>query len=319
MPSPQLSAPKRSGKTRVGLGVLLAVCSSLLSAMETTENPTDPNLHFVTTSEARVAYRVDGQGPGLVLVPGTGGNSESNWAHLVSAFSADWKVVRPEYSGAGHTHDDGTPLTVEKVAAQVVAAARDAGASPFDLVGYSLGASIAAYIAAEYPQDVNSVVLLAGFASGDNSRARLQFQLWKDLIQHDLQSMARLVILNGFSPDYVASMNDAQIAELTDIIVAINDWPGMLRQIDLDLSLDIQKQLPQIQKPVLVIGCTHDQLVPVEQVKAFAAAISGSEYLELNSGHLAFVEKADEFAQMTREFLFKQRNTEESKKAIDSQ
>lgn len=268
--------------------------------------PTD-NLHFTEIPGAKVAYRVDGEGPGLVLIPGTGGNSESNWGHLLAPFVSDWKVVRPEYSGAGHTTDDGEPLSVEKVAEQIVAAARAADAVPFDVVGYSLGASLAAYIAAEYPEEVNSVVLLAGFASGDDSRARLQFGLWKDLIANDLHSMARLVLINGLSPAYLSAMSDQQIEELTEIIVTINDWPGMLRQIDLDLALDIRKQIPKILKPTLVIGCTHDQMIPAPQVKALAAQIEGAEYRELDSGHLAILEKAEEFAQITREFLLKQR------------
>lgn len=34
----------------------------------------------------KVSYQVDGNGPGLVLVHGTGGDGESNWGHLVERF-----------------------------------------------------------------------------------------------------------------------------------------------------------------------------------------------------------------------------------------
>jgi len=109
-------------------------------------------------------------------------------------------VVRPDYSGSGATVDDGQPLSVEILAAQVVGAARAAGAVPFDLVGFSLGASLATYIAAEYPAEVRSVAVLAGFASGRNSRFKLQFGLWRDLIGGDVGALAKLMVLTGMSP-----------------------------------------------------------------------------------------------------------------------
>jgi pimeloyl-ACP methyl ester carboxylesterase len=84
----------------------------------------------VEVGAAKIAYRVDGAGPGLVLVHGTGGNSETNWNQLVGRLSESRTVVRPDYSGSGATIDDGTPLTVAALAAQVVAAAENAGATP---------------------------------------------------------------------------------------------------------------------------------------------------------------------------------------------
>lgn len=97
-------------------------------------------MKFVEIGGVQVSYRVDGDGPGLVLVHGTGGNADTNWAHLLPVLTRRWTVVRPNYSGSGETRDNGGPLAVEALAAQVVGAAQAAGAVPFDLVGFSLGA-----------------------------------------------------------------------------------------------------------------------------------------------------------------------------------
>lgn len=258
---------------------------------------------MVEIDRAKVSYRVDGHGPGLVLVHGTGGNGESNWGHLVGRLAADWTVVRPDYAGSGATADDGQPLSVPVLAAQVVGAARAAGAAPFDLAGFSLGASIAAYIAAEYPDDVRAVVLLAGFASGADSRMQLEFGLWRDLIRTDRRAMARLVLLTGFSPDFVRELTVQQIEENIDAIVSGNQWEGMARQVALDLSLDVSEQARRINKPTLVIGCTQDQMVPTAHARALAATIPGARYAELESGHLAPLEKPDEFVRLMTDFL----------------
>ncbi len=260
-------------------------------------------MSFVEVDGAKIAYKVDGQGSGLVLIPGTGGNAENNWGHLIEHFTPHWKVVRPEYSGAGHTTDKGGPLSIEMLAKQVVAAAEAADATPFDLVGFSLGGCIAAYIAAEYPDKVRSVVILAGFSSAENKRANLQLSLWKDLIGSNLPAMAKLVLINGFSDHFIAQLNDSQIEELLKIIETDNDWQGMLRQIDLDMTLDIRDQVKHIGKPTLVIGCSYDQLVPVDSVRKLAETIPGARYAELPSGHLAIIEQAEEFVRLTLEFL----------------
>jgi len=252
---------------------------------------------------ARVSYQRDGQGPGLVFVHGTGGDSQSNWGHLVKDFSTQWTVIRPDYSGSGTTEDDGQPLTVAFLASQVVGAARAAGAVPFDLVGFSLGASIAAYIASEYPQEVCSVVLLAGFASGNDGRLNLEFSLWRDLIRTDRKAMARLLLLTGFSPDFMNKLSPSQIDENIESILTGNRWEGMGRQVELDLTLDVREQVKRIAKPTLVIGCSHDHMVPPAHARALAGDIPGARYTELDSGHLAPLERPDEFAQLVQDFL----------------
>ncbi|MFT4048196.1 MAG: alpha/beta fold hydrolase [Solimonas sp.] len=86
-------------------------------------------------------------------------------------------------------------------------------------------------------------------------------------------------------------------------IVAGNQWEGMGRQVELDRALDVSQQIKRIAKPTLVIGCTHDHMVPPAHARALAAAISGACYAELDSGHLAPLERPDEFAQLVTDFL----------------
>ncbi len=257
----------------------------------------------VEIAGARVAYRVDGQGPGLVLIHGTGADSQSNWGHLVDQFTEHWTVVRPDYSGSGETQDQGEILSVDMLANQVLAAANAAGAGPFDVVGYSLGACIAAYIAAEHPGQVRSVVLLSGMATAADSRSRLQFELWRDLIRTDRRALARMIMLTGFSPDFLTGWSQQQIDDTIAMILTTNRWDGMARQVELDLILDVRKQVGRIRKPVLVIGCSHDHMVPSAHARALALAIPGACYEELAAGHLSFLECPGEFVRLVKGFL----------------
>ena len=258
---------------------------------------------FVEVDQAKVFFRVDGSGPGLVLLHGTGGNSETNWSQLVGRLSESHMVIRPDSSGSGETVDDGRPLTVAMLAAQAVAAAEQAGATPFDVVGFSLGAVVATYIAAEYSHLVRSVILLAGLATSADTRMTLQFKLWLDLIRSDRGAMARLLLITGFSPDFLAGMEYPAALQVVEDIVITNNWDGMARQVELNLKIDVRDQARRITKPALVIGCTHDYMVPPSHAHSLASLIPNARYLEIPTGHLATLERPDELAKSVLEFV----------------
>lgn len=252
---------------------------------------------------AQVAYRVDGAGPPLVLVHGTGGDAESNWGAIVETLAREWTVIRPDYSGAGSTTDDGRELTGDYLAGQVMAAADAAGATTFHLLGFSLGAGIAAQIAADYPDRVRSLILVAGFASAADPRFKMQFELWRDLIRTDRRAMARLILLTGFSPDALAGLGTDGVEQAIKSTITGANWEGMARQIELDLTIDVRQQAARIAAPTLVVGCTHDYMVPPSHAAELASLIAGSRYVELPTGHLAPMEQPDAFAALVASFL----------------
>lgn len=261
---------------------------------------------YVECQGAQVAYRVDGSGFPLVLVHGTSGDSESNWGAFVERFGREWTVVRPDYSGSGGTKDDGRPLTAEYLTAQIIAATDAAGAETFHLLGFSLGAALAAKIAGDLPERVRSLVLLAGFQSSRDPRMKLQFELWRDLIATDRRAMARLILLTGFSPDALAAIGTDDLAQAVEDKVSGTDWDGAARQVELDLSIDVAKSVARITAPSLVIGCTHDHMAPPSHAKALAAGIPSARYAELPTGHLAPAEQPDAFAELVIAFLREQ-------------
>ncbi|QDJ11587.1 2-hydroxymuconic semialdehyde hydrolase (plasmid) [Roseomonas mucosa] len=252
---------------------------------------------------AQVAYTVDGSGRPLVLVHGTGGDAESNWGSFVERFGREWTVIRPDYSGSGATKDDGRPLTADYLTTQIIAAADAAGAKTFHLLGFSLGAALAAKIAGDHPDRVRSLILLAGFSSSADARAKLQFELWRDLIKTDRQAMARLILLTGFSPDALVALGADGLSQAVNDTVAGTDWEGMARQVELDLSIDVTESVARITAPSLIIGCTHDHMVPPSHARALAAAIPTARYTELETGHLAPMEQPETFAELVTTFL----------------
>src|SRR3546814_8285611 len=80
-------------------------------------------MHYIEVAGARVAYRVDGAGPAVVLLHGTAGDGETHWGPVAARLAQRWTVVRPDYSGSDETRNGGGPLSVAGLDAQAVAAA----------------------------------------------------------------------------------------------------------------------------------------------------------------------------------------------------
>ena len=115
------------------------------------------------TEDVTASQELPAEKPLLVLLHGTSGFSE-DWSGVTGSLSENRVVIRPDYmaptAGTAYT------ATMAEAASRVLSATAATSESPFDLVGYSLGAGVPAFIAAEHPEVVRSLVLISGFAYG---------------------------------------------------------------------------------------------------------------------------------------------------------
>jgi pimeloyl-ACP methyl ester carboxylesterase len=259
--------------------------------------------HVAQVGSARVAYTVAGSGPGLVLVHGTGGSGAIDWGPLLDRFTDAWTVVCPDYAGSGETVDDGGELTLAGLADQVAGAARAAGLESFDLVGFSLGAAVAAQLAADRPELVRGLVLLGGLVNAvDDARCQIQFALWERLCDADPDLFARLALLTVLSPSFVRALTLEEAEEAVAFGVR-NRQPGTARQAALDRRIDLRSSLGLIRARTLVVGQTLDAVTPVEHARELHAGIDGAQYAEIPTGHLGLLEQPDVVARTIRDFL----------------
>jgi pimeloyl-ACP methyl ester carboxylesterase len=259
---------------------------------------------FVDIEDSHVEYQVEGSGPGVILVHGAGRDAASNWGSLGARLSAAGRtVVRPNYSGSGATVDRGGPLTLERLGRQVVASAWAVGAAPFDLVGFGLGAGIAAYLTATIPDLVRSLVLIGGFADANDPGLRFQLRLRRDLVDAHRDILARLRVLGDYAPATLSRLSEADLERKVVAILETSNWAGMSRQLNLELGLDLNGLLARITCPTLVVACEHDRTVPADHAHALAAAIPGARTASLAAGHLAPLEQPEVLASLLQDFM----------------
>lgn len=254
----------------------------------------------ITVGTARIPYRVVGDGPDtLVLVHGTGPGS-AMWDDLLDSFTDRYTVLLPDLSGSEAAEDDGAPLTLEALAGQVAAVIEDSGRGPADVLGFSLGAVVATATAALHPGRVRRLIAAAGWISAEQDEyLRLSMATWLSLADHPA-AFGGYATLTAFSPGFLDRIGRAAVQANT---AYMQPTPGTLRHIALNLGLDLGPLLPRVQTPALVIGCTQDATVPVDNARRLHAALPGSAYAEFDTGHIVIAEETEAFTGTVRDFL----------------
>jgi pimeloyl-ACP methyl ester carboxylesterase len=271
--------------------------------------PTRPtNDHIMTKTatikvdDANLAYRVCGEGPAIVLIRGIAA-TDTHWKPVISELARFRTVISLDYSGSGDTTDDGSPLSLHKLARQVAGVATAAGAEQFDLVGHSLGAAIAVELAASSPSRIKTLTLVAGFAWGAEPRLKLHFELWRELIRSNHASFLKVLLLTGLSPSFISTRGHKAMEDMSEASFADANWDGMARQIELALAVDIRNRARNVLSPTLVLGCAFDQIV--SRTLELSELIPNAAFRQINAGHFAFLERADEFLWQLYEFTSK--------------
>lgn len=253
----------------------------------------------VETGGATIDFAVVGEGPVVLLVHGTGGDATTTWSTVAPTLAERRTVVMPDLPGSGATVDDGGPLELPRLAVQIAAVADAVGTASYSVVGFSLGAAVAAAVAADNPDRVDSLVLLNGPVGGADARSHLQFGLWRQLHERDPESFARLWMLTGFSPEFVEGLPVEGLALAATFPIS----PGFDRQADLNLRLDLADSLARIVAPTLVLAGRDDWIAPPGAVRRVAEAIAKATFEELDSGHFSILEAPERLTRRIEAFL----------------
>lgn len=127
-----------------------------------------PDQYF-TAADARIRYREIGQGSPVVLIHGLA-RSLDDWFGVGDSLARDHRVIALDVRGFGKSTriEDPARLGIQ-MAEDVIRLLDHLGISRAHLVGHSMGAAIAAKLAARHPDRVLSVSLVAGPFFGDST------------------------------------------------------------------------------------------------------------------------------------------------------
>jgi len=104
-------------------------------------------------------YEIHGTGQPLVLLHGAFSAIGTSFGKMLPSLAKNRQVIGFELQAHGRTADIDRPLTIEGMADDVAAALRQLGIERADIFGYSMGASVALYLAIRHPEAVRKLVL----------------------------------------------------------------------------------------------------------------------------------------------------------------
>jgi pimeloyl-ACP methyl ester carboxylesterase len=188
----------------------------------------------------------------------------------------------------------------EHYVAQALAVIELVGAGrPVNLVGYSFGAVIAAALAAERPDVIKNLILVAGWVKTDVHQ-RLRNDIWQKLRDSNHSALAEFMVFTAYSHAFLATKNEEEIAEL---VTTVASGPDRLAKMLFNRTVDISEKISLIQADTLVIGCTEDQMVPVLHSKMLFGGISRARYAEIPAGHGVVHERPSELFTLIDQFV----------------
>ena len=119
---------------------------------------------IVAHEDVRIEVISEGSGPLLVLLPSRGRDSEDYDEVAAGIAKAGARVLRPQPRGTGASRGPMNGLTLHDFARDVAAVIEHAGGGPAVVVGHAFGNWIARMTAADHPQLVRGVAILAAAA-----------------------------------------------------------------------------------------------------------------------------------------------------------
>src|SRR5262245_39857336 len=106
---------------------------------------------YAPVNGLQLYYETYGSGRPLVLLPGGLMTIGYSFGPLFEPLAASRQVIAVELQGHGHTPDTDRPMTIEALAADVVALLDELGIAEADTFGFSLGGLVAFGIALSAP------------------------------------------------------------------------------------------------------------------------------------------------------------------------
>lgn len=192
----------------------------------------------------------DPAGQRVVFVHGTPGDAGGNWYNMLKNVPDGFEFIAIDRPGFGFTKPKKQLVALDDQAAALAPLLETRAGKKTILAGHSLGGPIVAAAAANYPDQVGGILVLAGALDPD-----LEDVLF-------IQYVGNIPPISWLLPSVMRHSNRE--------LIALED----------ELRL-LEPRLASIRQPVTIIHGTEDELVPYENVPFIQRTMTNTERLDI--------------------------------------
>lgn len=116
---------------------------------------------YVAVNGLNMYYEVHGDGQPLVLLHGAFSATGTSFGSLIPLLAKERQVISFELQAHGRTADIDRPMSIEAMADDTAEAIKELGLGSVDILGYSMGGSVALHTALQSPDVVRKLVLMS--------------------------------------------------------------------------------------------------------------------------------------------------------------
>jgi 3-oxoadipate enol-lactonase len=247
----------------------------------------------VVDDGVRLAYQLDGPSDApVVLFVNSLGTSLQMWEPQVAVLANDFRVLRYDSRGHGHSDAPPGPYTVERLALDAVALLDALGVERTHVCGLSLGGVVALWLAIHRAGRVRRAV----FA---NTAARVGTpEIWSARIEAvqtgGMAAIGDAVLARFLSEGF--RQREPELARQVYEMLLATPSEGYIGCCAALRDADLRNLVSTIEVPSLVIGGELDQATPPAQAEDLHAGIVPSELMVIpNVAHLSNLEAPDLF------------------------
>jgi 3-oxoadipate enol-lactonase len=246
-------------------------------------------------------YQVDGPaGAPWLMLSNSLATNLGMWDGQAQALGRSFRVLRYDQRGHGGTEAPAGRYTFELLIADALAIMDALSIPKVNFAGLSMGGVTAMGLAQRHADRVEKVIVCDSPCMSTPASA----QQWEERIvvarEKGMQALVDSTVSRWFPPDVLA----AKPPYLDRVRQMIRSTPpaGFIGCAAALADHDYRSQVSNVKVPVLFVCGEKD--APVAVMRQMHEELPGSRYVELKgAGHIANLDRADEFNKAVREFL----------------
>lgn len=152
----------KNAKAYVSLIFLLMLASVHVHAQQKATTPkTLKSNGYAPVNGLKMYYEIHGDGRPLVLLHGSFMSIDLNFAQLIPELAKNHKIIAVEMQGHGRTADINRPYSYSALASDIDGLLNHLKIDSADVLGYSLGGTVAFQLAINHPKRVSRLVIVS--------------------------------------------------------------------------------------------------------------------------------------------------------------